>query len=254
MTTQRSHCRCLASLGSSVHGRSPTPTGPEAVPVQVSQQLLPPTTDLGVGCPASSRVRASVRASVRAASGCTTTATAPGSGSRLTLSAPRPAVTPVATSTSRPTPSTATAMPPYPCHLQPRHHLTHAPTPAAAAAARCCCCLYDSPPVPLPLLLLPLPPTRVSTLFPPPRTCRSATSSSVSLSSPPAATRAFRVSAMCSMSMPNCVPQSPTWLRRSTSAPQYSKMRHSVSPGVGREGRGESGGPRERAVKLFEGG
>mmetsp|Transcript_29165 Transcript_29165/g.74825 ORF Transcript_29165/g.74825 Transcript_29165/m.74825 type:complete len:215 (-) Transcript_29165:456-1100(-) len=35
---------------------------------------------------------------------------------------------------------------------------------------------------------------------------------------------------MCWMSMPNCVPQSPMWLRRTTSAPQNSSSLQRVSP------------------------
>ena len=35
---------------------------------------------------------------------------------------------------------------------------------------------------------------------------------------------------MCSMSIPNCVPQSPTWFSRSTEAPENSRHRHSASP------------------------
>merc|ERR1712078_408518 len=37
-------------------------------------------------------------------------------------------------------------------------------------------------------------------------------------------------SPMCSMSIPNCVPQSPTWFSRSTEAPENSRHRHSASP------------------------
>mmetsp|Transcript_37389 Transcript_37389/g.94340 ORF Transcript_37389/g.94340 Transcript_37389/m.94340 type:complete len:205 (-) Transcript_37389:423-1037(-) len=55
--------------------------------------------------------------------------------------------------------------------------------------------------------------------------------SDTSSSRPPSApSPSGRSSLMCWMSMPNWVPQSPMWFRRSTSAPHISSALHSVSP------------------------